>query len=80
MYLEETADYLFPVFVAHILIEFVNLQPSDYSIPTLYLRKSVCENPEVLEFEGILGEKATDPSNGSDYQHMPAMQSWTYKP
>ena len=58
MYLEETADYLFPVFVAHILIEFVNLQPSDYSIPTLYLRKSVCENPEVLEFEGILGEKA----------------------
>ena len=29
---------------------------------------------------GVTGEKATDPSDGSDYTRMPAKQIWTYKP
>lgn len=43
---------------------------------------SAAANPHVIytNLGGILSEKATDPSNGSDYAHMPAMQSWTYQP
>jgi len=43
---------------------------------------SSAANPhiEYTNLDGTLGEKALDPSDGSDYLHMPAKQVWTYKP
>ena len=43
---------------------------------------SSAANPHITytNLDGTLGEKALDPSDGSDYLHMPAKQVWTYKP